>query len=299
MDSKKNEIKNENTQEKKGSSKKKIAAAVIAVAIAAIAAVVIIFLCNSCGKDSGKKTGSTADSASNSQTASKAETPSFVKLVEDSETYKIDLGFIELRYPTKFKDSVTVAGAEKHEATDKFTVSFSVNNVNLFDLYFNDKKDSVLGTLDVDGNQVGVYVKTYVLKDKDAEYMEQQESLNVIIQALIADYGFKPGVEPEVAESNEVFEIKTDVVSLYYPAKWKDKVDVKVNGKTVSFENEGKSVFDIRFEECDGFLLGTYKTTPVYIVEHEAKNDEQVAMQQDVNVIISQLEKDTNFKIND
>ena len=126
MDSKKNEIKNENTQEKKGSSKKKIAAAVIAVAIAAIAAVVIIVICNSCGKDSGKKTGSTADSASNSQTASKAETPSFVKLVEDSETYKIDLGFIELRYPNKFKDSVTVAGAEKHEATDKFTVSFSI-----------------------------------------------------------------------------------------------------------------------------------------------------------------------------
>lgn len=114
----------------------------------------------------------------------------------------------------------------------------------------------------------------------------------------LSDYGFKTGEQPEQKEDTKLFEIKTDVVSLYYPEKWKDKVDVKVNGKTVSFMNNGDKVFDLRFENCDGYLLGTYKNTPIYIVEYKAKNDDQVAMQQDVNVIINNLSKDKNFIIN-
>ena len=62
--------------------------------------------------------------------------------------------------------------------------------------------------------------------------------------------------------------------------------------------NNGDKVFDLRFENCDGYLLGTYKNTPIYIVEYKAKNDDQVAMQQDVNVIINNLSKDKNFNIN-
>lgn len=278
----------ENNSGKKPVSKVFIVVAVIAVLLAAAAIIVPVVL-NNANKDSAQ--GSTPDSASTK--------PSFVKMVDDSETYPIELGFIDLRYPDKFKDSVTVSGAEKHKASDKFTVSFASGKTKLFDLYFNQENGNLLGTLKSGDTDTVIYVKTYKVDSDNLELMEQLESLNVVIEGLISDYGFKTGEQPEPEQKEEkLFEIKTDVVSLYYPEKWKDKVDIKVDGKTVSFMNNGDKVFDLRFEDCDGYLLGTYKNTPIYIVEYKAKNDDQVAMQQDVNVIINNLSKDKNFIIN-
>lgn len=275
----------DNDTGKKPVNKRVIVIAVIAILVVA-AAIVIPIVLNS---NANNNQESTPDSATE---------PSFVKMVEDSETYQIDLGFVKLRYPDKFKDSVTVSGAEKHEPADKFTVSFASGKTKLFDLIFNQESGNLLGTLKSGDTDTVIYVKTYKIDTNNNELLEQQESLNVIIQGLIADYGFKTGEQPETEENNKVFEIKTDVVSLYYPEKWKGKVDVKAEGKTVSFMNNGEKVFDLRFEECDGYLLGTYNGTPIYMVEYKTKNNDQVAMQQDVNVIINNLSKDKNFKIN-
>ena len=45
-------------------------------------------------------------------------------------------------------------------------------------------------------------------------------------------------------------------------------------------------------------LLGTYKDTPIYIVDYPVETDEQAAMQEDVNVILQYLMEDPKFTIN-
>ena len=52
------------------------------------------------------------------------------------------------------------------------------------------------------------------------------------------------------------------------------------------------------FVECDGYLLGTYKDTPIYMVEHPVENEEQAAMQMGVNTILQELMQDPNFVVN-
>lgn len=100
------------------------------------------------------------------------------------------------------------------------------------------------------------------------------------------------------ADENATFQIKTSVVTLVYPQKWENKLNIEVTKDTVKFVNKETPIFDIVFKECDGYLLGTYKKTPVYIVEHPVYNDEQALMVEDVNVILQNLMKDENFEIN-
>ena len=285
---------NNNEVPSKAENKQKKLFLVIAaiVVIIAVAATAIIIAASNAHNSSTDK--STADSAVQETT----KEPEFVKLVEDKDTFLIDLDFVKLRYPNNLKDSVTITGAEKHASTDKFSLSFSAGDTKLFELYFNDEQESLLGTLPLENNPVIIYVKTFPLGTESIDLLEKQESLNVIIQGLISDYGFLPG-EIEQEEDNTVYEIKTAVVSLFYPNKWKDRVTVTEKDKTVSFTDGTKPLFDLRFEECDGYLLGTYDGTPIYMVEYPVENEDQMAMQQDVNVIINHLREDKKFQMND
>lgn len=277
-------------------SNKKKYIIIAAVVVILIAVVLIIVLSGKGSSDSQAQKENESTSASENTVSS--EEPTFVKMVEDEDTYLIDVGFVSLRYPKEYKDIVKVEGAKKHSVSDSFTVKFTSGKTELFVLYFNENKGNLLGTIVTeDGNSI-VRVKTNVIDQTETELIKQQEALNVIIQGLISDYDFR--VNEEITkEDDAVFEIKTDVVSLYYPEKWKEKVDVKIKGKTVSFVNDGTPLFDLCFEDCDGYLLGTYGDTPVYIIEHKIKGDEQAAMLQDVNVIINHLAEDKNFEIND
>lgn len=220
-------------------------------------------------------------------------------MVEDDETYLIDLGFVSLRYPEQWQKAVTVKDIKKHAATDKFTLQFVSKDTNLFDLYFNEEKGNLLGTLKTkDGNTV-LYIKTYKLENAGVELIAQQEALNVIIQGLISDYDFLVNERPEVEDDySKTYEIKTDLVTLHYPEKWKSKATVNTEKNVVHFYNGKTPLFDLRFEECDGYLLGTYSGTPIYMVEYPVTKEEDIAMQQDVNIIIQNLSKDKNFVIN-
>ena len=100
------------------------------------------------------------------------------------------------------------------------------------------------------------------------------------------------------AESTATYDIKTKVTTLKYAAAWKDKVKTTVTDNKVSFTVDDKPIFDIVFEKCDGYLLGTYKDTPIYIVEYAVEGDEQAQMVEDINVILENLLKDENFIIN-
>ena len=83
-----------------------------------------------------------------------------------------------------------------------------------------------------------------------------------------------------------------------YPAKWQDKVEISVSDEGVKFSASGVPLFDLVFAEGDGFLLGTYNGTPIYIVDYPVETEEMLAMQEDVNVILQYLIEDSNFKIN-
>lgn len=279
---------------KSGNKTKRLLIAAAAAAAAIVIAVAVVIIVNTNIKHTAADK-STADAA---PTEEATKQPEFVKMVEDKDTYLIDLGFVKLRYPAALKDTVDITGAEKHASSDKFTLTFSAEGTDLFALYFNEEKDNLLGTLPLEENPVVIYVKTFPLTSDDLTMREKQESLNVIIQGLIADYGFLTGEIQKEDDDNTVYEIKTDKVSLFYPAKWKDRITVTEKDKTLSFMDGEDNLFDLRFEECDGYLLGTYDGTPVYIVEYKAKNDDQIAMQQDVNVIINNLKSDEKFKMN-
>ena len=266
---------------------------IAAAAVIAVIAVIIVII--SLGKGSTKPLDNSTPDEAATETV---QEPTFVKLVEAKDTYSFDLGFVTLRYPNNFKDVVTVDGVEKHDRKDNFTLKFSCGDTQLFDLYFNSGEGNILGTLVSDEGNTVITVKTYVVDSNDIEMLERQESLNVIIEALISDYGFVIGEEIEDEDSGEVFEIETDLVTLSYPKKWQDKVDITVEDKAVRFARGEDKLFDLCFEECDGYLLGAYDGTPIYMVEYTTKDDEMVAMQSDVNVIIDYLIKDEKFDIN-
>ena len=128
-------------------------------------------------------------------------------------------------------------------------------------------------------------------------YCGYQEAVNTIMTHLASDYTFKINELVEDGDTS-TFDIETSVVTMKYPNKWKDKVQVKVSDEGVKFSNDGTPLFDLNFIECDGYLLGTYKNTPIYVVDYTVKTDEQIAMQQDINVILQNLMSDSNFVIN-
>ena len=111
------------------------------------------------------------------------------------------------------------------------------------------------------------------------------------------DYTFVVGDALE-KEDSSTLDISTSIVTMKYPSKWREKVQIEVEDNGVKFSNNGTMLFDLMFIECDGYLLGTYSGTPIYIVDYSVNNDEQAIMQEDVNVILQYLMEDKNFIIN-
>lgn len=282
----------------KNKSKKLIAVCAIAV-IAAAAAVLPFGTGCSNGDPSDTPTADKTVEAVTEETAETHKAEETAETVstaaeEDANTFAVDLGFIALKYPKCWKDSVTVKGAKAHQACDSFTVSFAKGKNKLFDLYFNSTKGDTLGTIKNGDAQTVLSVKTYPIQSKDKDLPLMLEDMNVILENLKKDYDFGEGEVPAFIDS-DVFEIKTDVVSLYYPKKWEDKVQVKVKDNTVKFMQKKDEVFDICFGQDKGVPLGYYGDTSVSVVEYDAETDEQKEMKEDINVIISHLREDSKF----
>ena len=216
--------------------------------------------------------------------------PELAETEEPVETYSIDFAGLELKYPVKWKDAVTVDISEDKAA-------FACDDTQLFDLLANSDEGYVLGT--VCGEEYTVLsIFDYNISDAENEdLLLMQEDMNVILQNLMADYEFVLGEAIE-QEDTSTIDIETSVVTLKYPAKWKDAVSVKVSEEKVSFVNNKTPLFDLVFSEGDGFLLGIYNGTPIFVVDYPVKTDEQAAMQEDVNVILQYLMEDPNFDIN-
>ena len=215
--------------------------------------------------------------------------PTQIIAEETEPTFTVSAGGLKLKYPEKWKDRVSVTAEDDR-------VCFACGEVKLFDIAFNSEEGGILGTVKEEEYTV-LYVKDYVLETEDVELYAMQEDINVILQNLMEDYDFEAGIALE-KEDTSTIDIKTRVVTMKYPAKWQDEVQINVSDNGVEFSNNGTPLFDLVFSDCDGYLLGTYKATPIYIVEHPIDNEAQAAMIDDVNVILEHLMEDPSFTIN-
>ena len=221
---------------------------------------------------------------------------------EDIATFTVETAYADLAYPKKWQNDVKV----DIDDNDGYIVSFSDGGVKLFDLQFDCGDGDVLGTLTRDGKNIILRVKFAALDKSDADYqkhVEMQNAVDVIISYLSKDYQFAEGEENYV-NYDDVYEIKTGVVSLYYPKQWEDKVTADVKKDGVYFSCNGVKLFDILFGKADGaYLLGAYDGTDISILSYDLEqgklSDAEYtalrAMQESVDVIISHLEKEELF----
>lgn len=124
----------------------------------------------------------------------------------------------------------------------------------------------------------------------------------------------KPGVDGEESMLEiQTYDIKTPYCTLKYPAVWEDAVTVTVSQQepyTLSFvgtvEEKSAPLFDLVFDGDTGIVLGTLngdEPHTISMIAHEIDASEyDVAhirlfngMQEDVNIIITNLKKDYDF----
>lgn len=245
----------------------------------------LLLAVSACGEKKENNNASTPEQATASNGAAVSET------VAETPVYIIKAGSFELKYPERWKDKVQATASESG-------ASFACGEVKLFDILFNSDEGHVLGIIKGEKENTRVSVVEYPLENETEDLIEMQQDLNVILRHLSEDYDFSMNGEVE-EEDESTFDIETSVVTLKYPAKWKDKVNAEVTDKGVSFSTGDTKLFDLVFEKCDGYLLGKYKDTPIYVIDdYPVEGDEQTAMQADVNVIFKHLQEDKDFVIN-
>lgn len=214
------------------------------------------------------------------------------------EPMVISTEYADLKYPGKWADRVTVK-------TEGNAVRFSSGSVSLFDILFNGTEGVVLGTIQGEDRNTVVRMINYAIPADAADYdacCGMQEDVNFIMEALKNDYDFVAGKEV-LKEDDSVFEIRTGVISLYYPNKWKDVVDVSVEDDAVRFSCGETPLFSVLFGQSEGSVLGSCNGTSVSITFDELDEsgfsseefDRLCAMQEDVNVVIQGLMSAEDF----
>ena len=246
----------------------------------------------SCGgkdenKDSAKQTESALETQIATESSEAPETDVETEAVEG--TFEIPFAGLVLKYPEKWKDAVTT------EEGDDGSLVFSTNGAPLFTLFANGDH-IVLGT--VKGEKYTVLSLDFAqIDDGDESAAAMQEDINVIISHLSEDYDFAMGAVLE-QEDDTTFAIETGVTTFYYPAKWQDRVKVDVSDAQVSFSADGVALFELVFSETDdGYPIGTYDGTPIYVVDHPVEGDEYAEMQDAMNVILQHLLEDEKFVV--
>ena len=217
------------------------------------------------------------------------------EVFDANATFPIDLGFAVLQYPQKWKNSVTVSGAGRHQPGDRFTVSFAAGGRELFALHFNGEEGDILGTILGEVYTTVRVTSASGLEDEDE--IEMQEDVNVILEHLRADYSFAVGkILKDTGDS--VFWFDTPIGALCYPTKWQDRITIDITDTVISFSDGNTPVFELVLLETEGYLLGTYDGKPVYLYEYAVTDEDQSAMQDDVNVILQKLMEDPKFEVN-
>lgn len=225
--------------------------------------------------------------------------------IRSEEVFTIETKYCNLCYPEKWKENLQIGIDEN----DVYTVNFSADGIELFDLSFNGEDGYALGTLKTEEGNFVVRVVSYDIDDSIENYetyLMMQDDINIIIEHMVSDYEFIVG---EIVEdgNDSVYGIETSVTTFYYPEKWKDIVTIDKTEDSVQFSYNDIKLFDLNFSGTDGYLLGKYKDIEIRVVSYEINEDnisvteltELRAMQEDVNVIIQKLFLDNNFKANE
>lgn len=216
---------------------------------------------------------------------------------EAEKTVTISTPYCDLKAPEFYNGNVVWTV----ENENPYTLSFKSkdDSTDLFTLIFGGEGECVMGTLIREEGNITVYFNYPTLDTAAASYeknSEYQEGFGIITANLANDYEFVTGEIIE-NEDNTTFDIPTSVVTLKYPARWQESVWVEVADNGVKFSCNSVPLFDIMFTECDGYLLGTYNGTPVYIVEYQVTEQTHIEMQADVNVIFQNLMQDSAFTV--
>lgn len=217
---------------------------------------------------------------------------------EGEDFVTISTPYADLRLPASFDKAVS------HEETgnEPYVITFKsrTDETELFSIIFNGTGEYLVGTLMGEEKNTVVHANTNDLDQNDQNYESNlfyQEQLYLILGYLAEDYNLVPEEAIDDEDPTD-FEIQTSLVTLYYPSRWKDKVEIEVLDNGVKFSAAGTPLFDLMFEECDGYMLGSYEGTPIYMVEYPVETEEQAAMQAGVNTILQHLTEDPSFTIN-
>lgn len=278
-------------------------------AIVAVLMITVLMI-TGCSDDSSKDGNSRGDTLSTTAaTAAANDKPVNVK---ETNTFTIKTKYGDLKYPEQWKDKIKTVISEE----EPYTVAFMLKDgkAKIFALHFGGGEGYLLGTLEKDGKQVEVFVDDAELDPKSKNYdmyCEMQEDVNVILQNLINDYGFNAGTgqsstpskQEDTESGNKTYEINTSLATLNYPVKWKDKVTVKDEDNIVAFYSGDVELFEFRLGGEEGFSVGTYMGKDLRLVtfsfdkykDNKERFEELCAMQEDANIIITSLAKDSNF----
>ncbi|MBO4468583.1 MAG: hypothetical protein J5766_04720, partial [Clostridia bacterium] len=132
--------------------------------------------------------------------------------------------------------------------------------------------------------------------EKYTEYCELQEAPYEIVDRLKEDYEFISGDDLSEDDNGETFDIKTPIVTLKYPEKWKDKADIAITDDSVTIMRNGQEVIKLSFSGDEGYLLGEYNGTPVRITTYSGDDRELAAMRDDGDIMLDHLMRDPAFK---
>lgn len=271
---------------------------------ALLIALMLLVSLAACG-DAEKDNDSDSESATEAVAADGSEA-SASTATEAEKTITVSTPFADLKVPASYEGKVE----NKVTSEDPYTVTFSVKDdgTELYSVVFNGKGDILLGTIVGKKENTVIYMNTRTLNSKDKNYelyLSYQDGSSVIVNNLKKDYEFvMNAVVKYEDQDSETFDIKTDTVTLKYPAKWKDKVKVDVTKDAVKFSCGDTKLFDISFAKTkDGFLIGKYKDTSLYLVTYELKKGkmseddfaELNLMQEDYSVVLDHLIEDEDF----
>lgn len=225
---------------------------------------------------------------------------------DGNEAYVLSTRYADLTLPAEWEEELKITVDDG----DVCEVSFASadDKIPIFDLVFNSDKGSPLGTLHTLDGDIRVGAVFYEIDSKAPDYeklVAVQDDINIIISDLTDNYDFDTSVS-ETPKSEEVFEIETDIVSLYYPKKWQDIVTVNPDkdNEEVKFSYKDIPLFTIAFDGDAGTAVGKYNGKTIYLISYEPDTDSMepdeadtvFAMMDDVNVILEYLGKEKGFE---
>lgn len=215
----------------------------------------------------------------------------------DVESFTISTDYCDLKYPSQWEKDVDVD-------VDGGVVKFKSGDTKLFNLYFNSNKGQMIGSFTNDKKDVTLSIKSFDIKESVKNYEDKccmKEDVNILLQFLQADYGFKFGGEEVVApeeENTATIDIETSKATLKYPEKYKDKTDIDVKEDKVVFKHGDTHLFTIYYGGDKGNLLGTYDEIDIRVItNNKAKEEELIMIDEGVNTILQNLMEDKKFKV--